>query len=171
MFTSPFAGTSISSFFAFLQHFLQFCFTLRDRSPKTLSCFVFHFFSESPYGTQRCSLLGPYYLDSMSGLFDCRFKCLDRRDRWSVPRQVNPLPRIGVYALAASIIPTTLWMRSRELKRAQDMVGRQQGDVAAALRWWRAIQLVVLGCFLAVPFTALCCDFRAEHLFRRFRSI
>ena len=73
VFASLLAHPSINSFFAFLQYFLQFCFTLRDRSPKTLSRFGFHFFSESPYGAQRRSLLGPYYMDSMSGLFDCRF--------------------------------------------------------------------------------------------------
>lgn len=81
-----------------------------------------------------------------------------------VPRPVNPLLRIGVYVLAASIIPTGLWLRSRELKRAKDRLARQRGDVAAVLRRWRAIQLVVLACFLAIPLYGLVLRFQGGTL-------
>jgi hypothetical protein len=80
-----------------------------------------------------------------------------------LPRPVNPSLRIAVYALAASIIPTTIWVRSRELKRAKDRLARQPGDVVA-LRRWRAIQLVVLGCFLAIPLYGLVLRFQGGTL-------
>src|ERR1700674_463455 len=109
VFTSLFAGTSISSCLAFLQHFLQFCFTLRDRSPKTLSCFVFHFFSESPYGAQRRSLLGSYYMDSMSGLFDCGFNIHVKILRLTAVLEIPP----KVYVLG-SVSPRA-WDQSPQL--------------------------------------------------------
>jgi hypothetical protein len=65
-----------------------------DRSPKTLSCFVFYFFSESPYGAQRRSLLGSYYLDSMSGFFDCRFNIHVKILRLTAA--LNPAEELGV---------------------------------------------------------------------------
>jgi uncharacterized membrane protein len=80
-----------------------------------------------------------------------------------LPRPVNPLLRIAVYSLAASIIPTTIWLRSRELKRAKDSVARQPGDVVA-LRRWRTIQLVVLACFLAIPLYGLVLRFQGGTL-------
>ncbi len=79
------------------------------------------------------------------------------------PKPVDPLLRIVVYALAASIIPTAIWLRSRELKRAKDRLVRQPGDVGA-LRRWRAIQLVVLACFLAIPLYGLVLRFQGETL-------
>jgi hypothetical protein len=66
------------------------------------------------------------------------------------PRAVNPLLRIALYVLAVSVIATTLWLRHRELRRAQDSLAREPGNVTA-LRRWRTIQLVVLACLLAVP--------------------
>jgi len=78
------------------------------------------------------------------------------------PRPVNPLLRIAVYALAASIIPTAIWLRSRELKRAKDRLARQPGVVAR--RRWRAIQLVVLACFLAIPLYGLVLRFQGGTL-------
>lgn len=80
-----------------------------------------------------------------------------------LPRPVNPLVRIAVYALAVSIIPTALFLRSRELKRAKDALARQPGDVAA-LRRWRAIQLAILACFLAVPLYGLVLRFQGGTL-------
>lgn len=80
-----------------------------------------------------------------------------------LPRPVNPLLRIAVYALAVSIIPTALFLRSRELKRAKDTLARQPGDVAA-LRRWRAIQLAILACFLAVPLYGLVLRFQGGTL-------
>jgi hypothetical protein len=80
-----------------------------------------------------------------------------------LPRPVNPLLRIVVYAFAASIIPTTIWVRSRELKRAKDRLARQPGDVVA-LRRWRAIQLVVLACFCAIPLYGLVLRFQGGTL-------
>jgi hypothetical protein len=76
-----------------------------------------------------------------------------------VPRAVNPLLRVALYVLAVSVIGTTLWLRHRELRRAQDSLARQPGDVAA-LRRWRTIQLVVLSCFLAVPLYGLVLRFQ-----------
>src|SRR5258708_440003 len=80
-----------------------------------------------------------------------------------VPRPVNPLLHIAVYALATSIIPTTIWLRSRELKRAKDRLARQPGDVVA-LRRWRAIHVVVLACFLAIPLYGLVLRFQGGTL-------
>ncbi len=80
-----------------------------------------------------------------------------------LPRPVNPLLRIAVYALALSIIPSALFLRSRELKRAKDTLARQPGDVAA-LRRWRAIQLAILACFLAVPLYGLVLRFQGGTL-------
>ncbi len=80
-----------------------------------------------------------------------------------LPRPVNPLLRIAVYVLAVSIIPTALFMRSRELKRAKGTLARQPGDVAA-LRRWRAIQLAMLACFAAVPLYGLILRFQGETL-------
>jgi len=70
------------------------------------------------------------------------------------PRPVSPVLRIGLYYLAISIIPTTLWLRSREMKRVKERLTRQPGDVVA-LRRWRTIQLSVLACFLAIPLYGL----------------
>jgi len=80
-----------------------------------------------------------------------------------LPRPVNPLLRIAVYASAVSIIPTALFLRSRELKRAKDTLARQPGDVAT-LRRWRAIQLAILACFLAIPLYGLVLRFQGGTL-------
>ena len=80
-----------------------------------------------------------------------------------VPRPVNPLLRVGLYVIAASLIPSTLWLRSRELKRAKNSLARQPGDVVA-MRRWRAIQLVVLACFLAIPLYGLVLRFQGGTL-------
>lgn len=72
---------------------------------------------------------------------------------------INPLLRVAVYAFAASIIPTAIWLRSRELKRARERWARQPGD-AMALQRWRTIQLVVLACFLAIPLYGLVLRFQ-----------
>jgi hypothetical protein len=80
-----------------------------------------------------------------------------------LPRPVNPLLHIAVYALAASILPTAIWLRSRELKRAKDRLARRPGDIVA-LRRWRAIQLVVLACFLAIPLYGLVLRFQGGTL-------
>ncbi len=80
-----------------------------------------------------------------------------------LPRPVNPLLRIAVSVFAVSIIPTVLLLRSRELQRAKDRLARQPGDVVA-LRRWRAIQLVVLACFLAIPLYGLVLRFQGGTL-------
>lgn|SRR5262249_7418810 len=80
-----------------------------------------------------------------------------------VPRPVNPLLHIGLYVLAANIVPTTLMLRSKELKRAKDMLARHPGDMSA-LRRWRAIQLVILGCFTAIPLYGLILRFQGGTL-------
>lgn len=79
------------------------------------------------------------------------------------PRPVNPLVRIAVWVFAVSIIPTALLLRSRELKRAKGTLARQPGDVAA-LRRWRAIQLAILACFLAIPLYGLVLRFQGGTL-------
>jgi hypothetical protein len=79
------------------------------------------------------------------------------------PRPVNQMLRIAVYALAVSIIPTTLWLRNKELRRAKAKLARQPGDVTA-LRRWRSIQLVVLACFLAIPLYGLVLRFQGGTL-------
>lgn len=66
------------------------------------------------------------------------------------PKPVNPLLHIGLYVLAASLIPSMLMLRSIERKRTTRMLDRQPGDVSA-LRRWRTIQLVILCCILAIP--------------------
>jgi hypothetical protein len=80
-----------------------------------------------------------------------------------LPRPVNPLLRIAVSVFAASIIPTVLLLLRRELQRAKDGLARQSGDVAA-LRRWRAIQLVILACFLAIPLYGLVLRFQGGTL-------
>lgn len=80
-----------------------------------------------------------------------------------LPRPVNPLLRIAVSVFAASIIPTVLLLRRRELRRAKDRLAHQPGDVAA-LRRWRAIQLVTLACFLAIALYGLVLRFQGGTL-------
>jgi hypothetical protein len=80
-----------------------------------------------------------------------------------LPRPVNPLLRIAVSVLAVSIIPTVLLLRRRELQRAKDRLAREPGDVAA-LRRWRAIQLVILACSLAIPLYGLVLRFQGGTL-------
>lgn len=82
-----------------------------------------------------------------------------------VPRPVSPLLFIGLYVFAAGIISSVLMLRSRELKRAKDRLARQPGDMAA-LRRWRAIQLVILVCFLAIPLYGLVLRFQGGTLFQ-----
>ena len=79
------------------------------------------------------------------------------------PRPVNPSLRFAVYVFAASIIPTIVFVRRRELKRAKDRLARQPGDVSA-LRRWRAIQLVILACLLAIPLYGLVLRFQGQTL-------
>jgi hypothetical protein len=80
-----------------------------------------------------------------------------------VPRPGNPLLRTAVSVFAASIIPTVLLLRRRELRRAKDKLARQPGD-KLALRRWRAIQLAILACFLAIPLYGLVLRFQGGTL-------
>ena len=80
-----------------------------------------------------------------------------------VPGPVNPAFRVGLYVIAAGIIPSTLWLRSRVLKRAKVSLARQPGDVVA-LRRWRGIQLAILVCFLAIPLYGLVLRFQGGTL-------
>jgi hypothetical protein len=73
------------------------------------------------------------------------------------PHPVSSLLRVIIYTLAASIIPTVLFMRSRERKRAASL-----SSDAAALRRWRAVQLAMLACLLAIPLYGLVLRFQGE---------
>ena len=79
------------------------------------------------------------------------------------PRPVNPLLHYSLYVFAAGIVSWALMLRRIHLKRAKEMLARQAGDMSA-LRRWRAIQLVILGCFLAVPLYGLILRFQGGTL-------
>lgn len=75
------------------------------------------------------------------------------------PKSVDPVLRLALYALAASIIPTVLLLRRKELKRIKDRLTHQTGRVAA-FRRWRGIQLAILACLLAIPLYGLALRFQ-----------
>jgi uncharacterized membrane protein len=75
------------------------------------------------------------------------------------PKGVSPVLRLVIYVLAASIIPTVLLLRSKELKRTKDRLTLQAGRVAA-FRRWRGIQFAILGCLLAIPLYGLVLRFQ-----------
>ena len=77
------------------------------------------------------------------------------------PRPVNPLWRITIYVLAASIVPTVLLVRSKELKRAKSSLARQPRDISA-LRRWHTTQLAILASLLAIPLYGLVLRFQGE---------
>ncbi len=74
-------------------------------------------------------------------------------------KALNPVLRLAIYVLAASIIPTVLILRSKELKRTKDRFTHQAGR-AAAFRRWRAVQLAILACVLAIPLYGLVLRFQ-----------